>query len=113
MNFKAFAASALVAASSLLGVAPAEASTPWIFVGNDNQGQRYYVRTITQGEGPIRYFYNEDDTKMAFNCKTGYGWSQYPEELGGDWHTLGYYRPGSIGEGRYNVVCRGHRPAPY
>ena len=113
MNFKTIVASALIAASTLVGATPAEANTPWIYVGESRDGRGYYVRDIINDPHVpgLKYFKDGSDTIRKFNCHTGYGW--FGDTSTNEWTPLGYYRPGTMSAREYDVVCRGYRPSAY
>jgi len=113
MNFKSLAVGSVLALGSIFGpVGAADARTPWIFVGNNTYGQSTYVANISTGSDGLKYYwhngYRTGDTRRAMNCRTGEEWSYYKQT--DTWSSLGYYKPGTMGEATYEAVCLGYRP---
>ena len=86
----------------------AKASTPWIYVGESDNGRRDFVKNIRRGSDGFTYYTDGDNSEMAYNCGTGEYWLRGKNN--GKWSSLGYYRPGSMGHAEYRVVCEGARP---
>ena len=107
MNIKAIAATALVSVSALLGSVPAEARTPWIYVTEGEIRGRIFVKDITRVGNNIRTYTDSDNEKIKTNCTTGESWWLASNK---QWISVGYYKPGSVGQAEYDVVCRGKRP---
>ena len=113
MNLKKLVISSFLGISSIFGtVGAVEARTPWIFVGNNTYGQSTYVANIYTGNDGLKYYwhngYRTGDSQRAMNCRTGEEWSYYKPT--NTWSTLGYYKPGTMGEATYEAVCLGYRP---
>ena len=94
----------------------AEARTKWVQVSaNPSQGKSMYVANVrpVQGELHDRMFetlYTNSSSSSVndeyLDCLTGESWIWVSQTE--EWSYIGYYQPGSFGEGIYKYVCPGY-----